>query len=79
MVIKQPLSLPNNADDDVNMPYKNAAMLAKAGVTVIISVDGFWQQRNLPFMAGTASAWGMSKEEALKTITLNAAKAMGID
>lgn len=79
VVIKQPLSLPNNADDDVNMPYKNAAMLAKAGVTVIISVDGFWQQRNLPFMAGTASAWGMSKEEALKTITLNAAKAMGID
>lgn len=79
VVVKQPHALPNNADDDVNMPYKNAATLSNAGVTVVLSIDGFWQQRNLPFMAGTASAWGMSKEDALKTITLNAAKAMGVD
>lgn len=79
VVVKQPHALPNNADDDVNMPYKNAALLSNAGVTVVLSIDGFWQQRNLPFMAGTASAWGMSKEDALKTITLNAAKAMGVD
>ncbi len=79
VVVKQPHALPNAADDDVNMPYKNVALLSNAGVTVVISIDGFWQQRNLPFMAGTASAWGMNKEEALKTITLNAAKAMGID
>lgn len=79
VVVKQPHSLPGNADDDVNMPYKNAAVLNNAGVNVVVSIDGFWQQRNLPFMAGTASAWGMSKEDALKTITLNAAKAMGID
>jgi imidazolonepropionase-like amidohydrolase len=82
VVVKKPQALPNNADDDVNMPYKNVARLSNAGVTVVISFDGgdgFWRQRNLPFMAGTASAWGMSKEDALKTITLNAAKAMGID
>jgi imidazolonepropionase-like amidohydrolase len=79
VVVKQPHALPNNSDDDVNMPYKNAAVLNNAGVTVVLSIDGFWQQRNLPFMAGTASTWGMSKEDALKTITLNAAKAMGID
>ena len=79
VVVKQPHALPNNSDDDVNMPYKNASVLNNAGVTVVLSIDGFWQQRNLPFMAGTASAWGMSKEDALKTITLNAAKAMGID
>ncbi|MBB2146082.1 amidohydrolase family protein [Pedobacter sp. LMG 31464] len=82
VVVKKPQSLPNNVDDDVNMPYKNVARLSNAGVTVVISFDGgdgFWRQRNLPFMAGTASAWGMSKEDALKTITLNAAKAMGVD
>jgi len=79
VVVKQPHALPSNADDDVNMPYKNASVLNNAGITVVVSIDGFWQQRNLPFMAGTASAWGMSKEDALKTITLNAAKAMGID
>jgi imidazolonepropionase-like amidohydrolase len=79
VVVKQPHALPNNVDDDVNKPYKNAAVLNNAGVTVVLSIDGFWQQRNLPFMAGTASAWGMSKEDALKTITLNAAKVMGVD
>ena len=82
VVVKKPQSLPNNVDDDVNMPYKNVARLSNAGVTVVISFDGgdgFWRQRNLPFMAGTASAWGMSKEDALKTITLNAAMAMGVD
>jgi hypothetical protein len=79
VVVKQPHALPNNVDDDVNMPYKNAAALNNAGVTVVVSIDGFWQQRNLPFMAGTASTWGMSKEDALKTITLNAAKVMGVD
>lgn len=79
VVVKQPHALPNNADDDVNMPYKNVARLSNAGVNVVISIDGFWQQRNLPFMAGTAAAWGMDKEAALKTITLNAAKAMGVD
>lgn len=79
LVVKQPHALPNNIDDDVNMPYKNAAVLANAGLNVVLSIDGYWQQRNLPFMAGTVTAWGLDKEKALSTITLNAAKAMGID
>ncbi|WP_443945648.1 amidohydrolase family protein [Pedobacter sp. AW1-32] len=79
LVVKQPHALPNNNDDDVNMPYKNAAVLANAGLNVVLSIDGYWQQRNLPFMAGTVSAWGLDKEKALATITLNAAKVMGVD
>ncbi|WP_199119146.1 amidohydrolase family protein [Pedobacter sp. ASV28] len=79
VIVKQPHALPNNIDDDVNMPYKNAAILANAGVTVAVSIDDFWQQRNLPFMAGTVAAWGLDKEKALQTITLNTAKILGID
>jgi imidazolonepropionase-like amidohydrolase len=79
VVVKQPHALPNNVDDDVNMPYKNAAVLANAGITVIVSIDGYWQQRNLPFMAGTVATWGLGKEKALQTITLNTAKVLGID
>jgi len=79
LVIKQPHALPSNNDDDVNMPYKNAAVLTNAGLNVVLSIDGYWQQRNLPFMAGTATAWGLDKEKALSTITLNAAKVMGVD
>ena len=35
--------------------------------------------RNLPFLAGTAAAYGLDKEQALQLITLNAAKILGID
>ena len=35
--------------------------------------------RNLPFLAGTAAAYGLDKEEALKLITYNTAKILGID
>ncbi|TDQ09706.1 imidazolonepropionase-like amidohydrolase [Pedobacter metabolipauper] len=79
VVVKQPHALPNNLDDDVNMPYKNAGILANAGVNVVLSIDGYWQQRNLPFMAGTVAAWGLDKEKALQTITLNTAKILGLD
>ena len=79
VIVKQPHALPNNIDDDVNMPYKNAAILYNAGVTVAVSIDDFWQQRNLPFMAGTVATWGLDKEKALQTITLNTAKILGVD
>ena len=35
--------------------------------------------RNLPFNAGTAAAYGLTKEEALQSITLNAAKILGVE
>ncbi|WP_097133157.1 amidohydrolase family protein [Pedobacter xixiisoli] len=79
VIVNQPHSLPSNIDDDVNMPYKNAAILYNAGVTVAVSINDFWQQRNLPFMAGTVATWGLDKEKALQTITLNTAKILGID
>lgn len=79
VVVNEPHALPNSDDDDVNMPYKNAGKLANAGVDVIMGMQGYWQLRNLPFMAGTIAAWGLDKEKALQTITINAAKVLGID
>jgi imidazolonepropionase-like amidohydrolase len=79
VIVKQPHALPENVDDDVNAPYKNAAALMNAGVTVAVSIDDFWQQRNLPFMAGTVATWGADKEKALQAITLNTAKILGVD
>lgn len=35
--------------------------------------------RNLAFLAGTAAAYGLTKEQALQSITLNSAKILGID
>ncbi|MBL7733311.1 MAG: amidohydrolase family protein [Chitinophagaceae bacterium] len=79
VILQQPHSLPTMADDDVDQPYKNAAALQKAGVLFAISDDdGQTRGRNLPFNAGTAAAYGLSKEDALAAITLNPAKIMGV-
>ena len=72
--------LPERPDDDIDMPYKLPYLLSSAGVSVALShTDLLGRARNLPFYAGTAVAYGMDKEEALKTVTSNPAKALGID
>jgi len=79
VILQQMHSLPTSNDDAVDQPYKSAAELQKAGVTFAISDDdGQTRGRNLAFNAGTAVAYGLSKEEALAAITLNAAKIMGV-
>jgi len=79
VILSQPHSLPTADDDDVDQPYKTAAELQKAGVTFAISDDDPQTRgRNLAFNAGTASTYGLTKEEALSAITLNAAKIMGV-
>ena len=79
VILNQPHSLPTAEDDDVDQPYKTAAALQKAGVTFAISDDDAQTRgRNLAFNAGTAVTYGLTKEEALAAITLNAAKIMGV-
>lgn len=79
VILQQPHSLPTGEDDDVDQPYKTAAALQKAGVLFAISDDDAQTRgRNLAFNAGTAAAYGLSKEEALAAISLNAAKIMGM-
>ncbi len=72
--------LPTMADDDVAMPYKTPAILQKAGVLFAINdTHTNSRYRNLAFNAGTAAAYGLTKEEALSAVTLNAAKILGVD
>ena len=73
-------ALPTLEDDDVDQPYKTPAALQKAGVLFAIN-DSHEnaRYRNLAFNAGTASAYGLTKEQALQAITLNAAKILGVD
>lgn len=72
--------LPNRTDDDIDLPYALPGLLSKAGVAVTFSHSGMLgRARNLPFYAGTAIAYGMDKEEALKGLTLYPAKILGID
>jgi imidazolonepropionase-like amidohydrolase len=79
VVLNQLHSLPTGEDDDVDQPYKTAAALQKAGVLFALGDDDSQNRgRNLAFNAGTAAAYGLTKEEALAAITSNAAKIMGV-
>ncbi|MDR0793556.1 MAG: amidohydrolase family protein [Chitinophagaceae bacterium] len=72
-------SLPATEDDDIDQPYKTPATLQKAGVLFALNdTHDEARYRNLMFNAGTAAAYGLTKEEALQAITLNAAKILGI-
>lgn len=73
---------PNSDDDDYDYPYKLAKLLVDKGVLVGLENSGGMERanaRNLPFQAGTVVAQGLDKEEALKLITSNTAKILGID
>lgn len=79
VILDQMHSLPTMVDDDVDQPYKTPAALQKAGVLFAINDDdGNTRQRNLAFNAGTAAAYGLSKEEALAAVSLNAARILGV-
>jgi hypothetical protein len=72
-------SVPTSEDDDVDQPFKTPAILKKAGVLFSLTdEDGTTTGRNLMFNAGTAASYGLTKEEALQAITLDAAKILGI-
>jgi imidazolonepropionase-like amidohydrolase len=79
VILSQMHALPTLADDGVDLPYQTPALLQKAGVLFAINdEDGQHRGKNLPFNAGTAVAYGLTKEQALSAITLNAAKILGI-
>ena len=72
--------VPSRNHEDVDLPYKLPYLLQKEGIVVGLTASGsLHSQRNLPFLAGTAAGYGLSKEDALKLITSNNAKILGID
>lgn len=79
VILNQLHDLPTMIDDDIDQPFKTPYLLQKAGVLFTINDDdGNSRYRNLPFNAGTAASYGLSKEEALSAVTLNAANILGI-
>ena len=74
--------LPMRKGEDLNIAYKSAKILLDAGVLFCLDYEGDMERmgaRNLPFTAGTSVAYGLSREEALMSITLNAAKILKVD
>jgi len=73
------LSLPVREDDAYDSLYENAAKLQKAGVRFCISSGEQGPEvRDLPYHAGMAAAFGLPKDEALKSVTLYPAQIMNV-
>ena len=82
IAVKQPHNLPSLEDEDPKIRFKLASELLKNKVLLSIDSTGEMSRmntRNLPFFAGSFAAYGLTKEEALQSITLNAAKILAID
>ena len=62
-----------------DMLPKNPGVLAEAGVTVAIQTDEMSAVKYLTINAALAVREGMPEEEALKAITINAAKVIGVE
>ena len=71
------LSLPG-PKDPYDARYANASILDKAGVKVAFITRSASDVRNLPYHAGTATAYGLPKDEALKAVTINPAEIFGV-
>ncbi|PCH92716.1 MAG: amidohydrolase [Bacteroidetes bacterium] len=82
VMVRRIHSKPRRQDADVDLPYRLPKLLSDAGILFCLENSGDMAAagtRNLPFYAGTAAAYGLSKEEALMAITSNTAKILGID
>ena len=75
-------SLPEREEDAVDQPFKLPYLLQTAGVPFCLQNEGDMEAmnaRNIPFLAGTAKAYGLTEEQAVAAVSLNACKILGID
>ena len=72
-------SLPVRDDDAYDYLFEAPAKMQQAGVKFCISTgDSGPEVRDLPYHAGLAGAFGLTPEEALKSVTLYPAQILGV-
>jgi imidazolonepropionase-like amidohydrolase len=79
VVLANILDLPPREDAFHAYTYQTPGVLARAGVPFAFSSGGFQFSRNLSFQAGRAIGWGLDPDAALRALTLDAARILGID
>jgi imidazolonepropionase-like amidohydrolase len=79
VIIPRVHSLPSRDEDEYDRPFALPRVLAEAKIPFAFSDNGAWQQRNLPFHAGTARAFGLSEDDAIRGLTLWPARILGVE
>lgn len=72
------LSLPQREDDPYDLLFTNAKVLHDNGIRFAIQTSDAHNARNLPYHAASAAAFGLPKDEALKSVTLYPAQIFGV-
>lgn len=75
-------SLPQRESDPVDLPYKLPSILQEAGILFCLQNHGDMEAmnaRNIPFLAGTARAYGLTTEQAIQAISLSACEIIGAE
>jgi imidazolonepropionase-like amidohydrolase len=71
-------TLPTREDAHHAATYRAAGELAQAGVRFAFGTGGYTNVRLIPYEAGISVAWGLSRERALRAITVDAADILGV-
>jgi imidazolonepropionase-like amidohydrolase len=77
-VIVGPIYEDPKPEERYDAVYRLPAFLRQRGVKIVFASYDAHNVRNLPYAAGYATAFGLSHDEALKAITLNAAEVWGV-
>ena len=67
------------SDEAMDRAYATPAKFETAGLRYSLAIEGNWPVRNLAFAAGQSIAYGVTSETALRSITLEPAKILGVD
>jgi imidazolonepropionase-like amidohydrolase len=84
VIVSPVLTLPLRREDPYDATYANPGKLHAAGVRFCIANDGASAEmgtmadRNLPYQAAKAAAYGLPPAEALKAVTLYPAQILGV-
>jgi imidazolonepropionase-like amidohydrolase len=79
VILNPILTTPSRDWEAYDAPFAAAVKLSQAGVTFCIAAEGgASDERNLPYHAAMASAYGLPKDEALKAITVYPSKILGV-
>ena len=73
--------LPQIEDEATDLPYRIPAILNQQGIQFCLQGSGDMEamnSRNLPFLAGTAMAYGLDEEAAVASISLAPCEIIGI-
>jgi len=79
VILPETLALPLDEDDPYDALFTIPSQLHREGILFAFATFDSSAVRNLPYQAAASVPFGLEREDALKAVTLNAAKIWGVE